>query len=248
MSRTFDGTDDNLEIASAVINAFPTTFAARFNSTSATTQQAIMVIENGDTGDNWWILEAAGHVGGDPVRAQCHGTPGGAEVFATTSSGYSTSTWHHACGVFASASSWAAYIDGGSVGTNATSRDPSGTGSRTQIGAFRVGGSYFSPFTGQIAEAAIWNVALTAAEVLSLSKGVCPLLVRPNNVVAYWPIVGRVSTERERVGNFHLTVTGATQSAHPPKVFYPDGAYMAAPVVAAPAGGNRRRRMLVGSV
>ena len=41
---------------------------------------------------------------------------------------------------------------------------------------------------GRIAEAAIWNVALTDSEVQALASGVSPLRVRPESLQAYWPL------------------------------------------------------------
>ncbi len=44
-------------------------------------------------------------------------------------------------------------------------------------------------FDGRIAEVAIWDVILTADEAAILSKGYSPLFVRPQNLVAYWPLI-----------------------------------------------------------
>jgi hypothetical protein len=44
-------------------------------------------------------------------------------------------------------------------------------------------------FSGDIAEVGIWNIDLTAAEVASLAKGVSPALIRPQNHVAYLPLI-----------------------------------------------------------
>lgn len=106
----------------------------------------------------------------------------------------SASEWHHACGVWTSASSRAAFIDGGNKGTNATSTTPSGIVS-TAIGqaSFNAGGS--------IADVAIWNVALSDAEVLALARGMSPMLVRPSALVAYWPLSNIASQGLNRARN-----------------------------------------------
>jgi len=115
--------------------------------------------------------------------------------------------------VGASATDRAVYIDGGSKGTNATSNTPSGLAS-TRLGKDHDNNNALD---GRIGEGAIWNVALTDAEVARLAKGIHPFKVRPANIVAYWPLWGRNSPEPDCVGGFNLTVTGATQAAHPPK-------------------------------
>ncbi len=47
-------------------------------------------------------------------------------------------------------------------------------------------GSYMSDSS---VEEANWNVALTDAEVAALASGVSPLLVRPENLVRYRPLI-----------------------------------------------------------
>lgn len=70
---------------------------------------------------------------------------------------------------------------------------------------------------GRVAEAAIWNVALTASEVAALAKGVSPLQIRPASLQAYWPLIGRQSPEPDWVGGFNLTLTNApANAAHVP--------------------------------
>jgi len=45
-------------------------------------------------------------------------------------------------------------------------------------------------FNGGMCEVAIWNVLLTDAEHRALRRGVSPLVVRPLNLVGYWPFWG----------------------------------------------------------
>jgi hypothetical protein len=74
---------------------------------------------------------------------------------------------------------------------------------------------------GQIAEAAVWNVALSAAEIASLSKGFSPLLIRPASLVAYWPLIGRHDPEIDPVGRFDMTLTANPTTAAHPRVILP---------------------------
>jgi hypothetical protein len=65
-------------------------------------------------------------------------------------------------------------------------------------------------FDGQIAEVAIWNVALTAAEIAALARGVRPFSIRRGNLKGYWPLLGTGSPERDYSGNGQsLTVVGS---------------------------------------
>lgn len=216
MARLFDDASSQyLEVASALGAVQPLSMACWFNSDDTAANQTLISI--GTNGGNArWQMTALGATGGDPVQALSTNSGGTANA-AVTTSGFSANTWHHGCAVFASDTSRTAYIDGGNSATATTSITVSGTDT-TRIGARGTTvGVYMS---GMIAEAAIWSVALTADDVLSLSKAVSPLLVRPEGLIAYWPLIGKFSTEIDIVGGAGLTVSGATAAAHP-RMFYP---------------------------
>ncbi len=68
-------------------------------------------------------------------------------------------------------------------------------------------------FLGRLSEVGIWNVALTAAEVASLAKGMTCDKVRPQNLVFYAPLVRDLIDAKGG-----LTITnnnGATVANHP---------------------------------
>lgn len=211
MARLFDDAAlDRLEINSAVLTGTPLTMACWFNSDSLTLTQCLMFLGDKDVTNQYFQLQAAGAIAGDPVAALVEsGTTGQ----AISSTGYSANTWHHASAVFTSATSRTARIDGGSAGSNTANTTPTGL-DRTGIG--RRGSSSAGLYmSGLIAEAAIWNVALTAAEIGVLADGFCPLFVRPSALQAYWPLVGRYSPEISVFkGGFDLTVTGAVAGDH----------------------------------
>lgn len=77
-------------------------------------------------------------------------------------------------------------------------------------------------WVGSLAEIALWNVYLTAAEQATLSRGFSPLFVRPSALVFYAPLIGRNSPETDLRGGLTGTVTGATTGAHP-RIIYPYG-------------------------
>ena len=218
MARLFDDASSQyLEHAAAALAGVPITMACWFQSDDATVSQGLMSIGRADVDDNFFELQAAGTVAGDPIRAHTESTSGAG--VADTSSGYSVDTWHHACAVFAAVDDRRAYIDGGSKGTGATSVTPASL-AITDVGraARSVNNRYTS---GRIAEAAVWNVALDDSEVAALAKGFSPLLIRPQSLVAYWPLFGNDASELDRwKSRFDLTVTGATKAAHP-RMFYP---------------------------
>ena len=213
MSRLFnDAALDRLEVATPVVTAHPLSMGCWFNSDDAAVTQNLMGILDTAGNNNWWRLLAAGATAGDPVQAASKDSAT-VQSAGSTSTGYTAGVWHHALAVFASATSRAAYIDGGSKGTNAVSRSPAGL-DVTVIG--RQGSLTPTQYvSGLIAEAAIWDTELSDADALILARGYSPLLVRPENLVAYWPLIGRTSPEIDVVGRFELTVTGAVVAAHP---------------------------------
>jgi hypothetical protein len=75
-----------------------------------------------------------------------------------------------------------------------------------------------------MAEIALWSADLTDDEHTALSKGVSPTLIRPQSLVAYWPLFANDATEIDRwKSGFDLTVIGATKAAQP-RMYYPSGA------------------------
>lgn len=202
--------------ASVPITAPPLTISAWMHSTSLTVNQTVLQIQDKDVESHGFTLQALGAFGGDPVRfAALDGGSGAAD----TSISYTINTWHHVCGIETSSTSRAAFIDGGNKGTDTDSITPAGLDS-VSIG--RRGDSTPGPyFDGYIAEVAIWNASLSDPEVAILALGYSPLLIRPQNLVAYWPLIGRTSPEIDIVGGFDLTLfSSPTTIAHPP-MFYP---------------------------
>lgn len=224
VARDCTGSDDYLSNGAAVATAVPITMACWFNSDSATAAQVLMCL---GASDNRFTLAAMGSVAGDPVRVTS--VTGGTAVTADTTTGYTAGTWHHGCAVFASTTSRTAYIDGGSSASNTDLNVPLLV-DKTHLG---VNNLITGDTDGRIAEAAIWDVALTAAEVATLAKGYSPLFVRPSSLLAYWPLIGNQSPEIDWVGGFDLTITGTVDKAAHPRIIYPRTFKTGAPAAAA---------------
>lgn len=216
----------------APVTAAPFTMAIWGRSDDATVDQDAIWIGDKDVADNFWTLRFQGAVAGDPLRFTVNSAAGGTSADTTT--GYTANTWHHACAVEASATSHTIYIDGGSSAASTTSRSPAGA-DRINIGR-RGDSTPTNYFSGDLAEAAVWNVALSAGDVALLAKAVSPFLVRPEALVFYCPIVGNYSPEIDQLGGLDMTVTGATKSAHP-RVFYPSIMYAGIQAGPPAAGG-----------
>jgi len=219
--------------SAGLVSADPITLACWGRSDDSTNGQDAVQIGDSTTGRGW-RLNFGGATAGDPIRAIATDNTG-TNAIAVTSTGYSVNTWHHACAVFTSTSSRDAYIDGGSVGNNATALGTMMSPNRTDIGRAVNASSYFS---GRLAEVAIWNVALTANEVLALARGVSPLRVRPASLISYVPIWGLHSAEIDmKNSGATWTVTGATLANHAPVRPFSRIALATAPVIEVAAAG-----------
>lgn len=135
---------------------------------------------------------------------------------ATTTVAPSVNTWFHVCGVARDVDDREVYINAGNSGTSSVDNQPNAA-TDIEIGSLFGGNSSIS---GMVAEAAIWNVALTAAEVAVLATGVTPLAVRPQSLVAYWPLINE--DDDDPVGGYDMTpVNSPTWAAHPRVRYFP---------------------------
>ena len=125
--------------------------------------------------------------------------------------------WSHGAAVFASGSSRRAYLNGvqgneATVSLSPNARDAFGIACTTR--ASSVGAGIYA----DIAEAAVWDVALTHAEIQRLALGFSPLLVRPDALCIYVPLVR--DEDRDIVGGLELTPTNSPTVVEHPRVIY----------------------------
>lgn len=221
MARSNTGSTSNYMLnGSAALTGLPITMACWANLANLTHTANLVAIIDESAGANYFSLLADGNneYGGTDNAVVCDVGTG---IFAKSTGTYTASAWHHFAATSSGMASRFAWLNGTAGPESTSTRSPSGW-NRTGIGAFRVGSSTFSPINGSIAEVGIWNVVLTAAEMAMLADGYAPCLVRPDALVAHWPLIGRMaSPEQDRWGNFHMTITGTmAQASHPPNIKY----------------------------
>lgn len=191
------------------------TMACWFYAPDVTGNNFLMSVADVSVGNRNHYLGALGAVAGDPVRA--FSNDGTANGSADTSTSYSANTWHLAVGVWNGAASRTAYLDGGGKVTNTTSVSPTGLDT-VGIGALYDNIPNYSPDI-IIAEPAIWDIALSDAEVAELAVSVSPLMVRPDGLV-FHPSLRRNITDD--VGGLVLSIAGTpVVSEHPGNIIYP---------------------------
>lgn len=148
----------------------------------------------------------------DPVAAAADGT----------TAQYSTGQWHHVCCVFTSNTSRKVYLDGANATTNTTS-----VTFDASLGNFTIGVRWTTTrtlyFVGYIAEACLWDIAISDADATELALGRYPNELNTGDVVAYWPLV---SDANDAVHSWDLNDGGGTTPAvdgkHP--TMHSDGA------------------------
>lgn len=170
---------------------------------------------------------------GGPNLIACNSKVAGSAAISTSGT-YSDGVWTHAGGVWASTTSRTAYFNGVAGTTNTTSKSP--TIDRFRIGARASSTDGNTGCQAGVAECAIWNVALTTAEMEALAEGYSPLFIRPESLINYWPLVRDLT---DSVGGLTLSQTGTNVDVYPhTRVMYPSRKFVSAFTPAAGGGGS----------
>lgn len=245
MAYTFDGTGDILRNTSAVISGHPMTFACWVKGTPSGSFHQLVGIDDNMFNTALYSLylvdDGMGNISVNAVEAESTGADE-----ATSSSTYTDSGWHHACGIIASDSDRRAFLDGGNKGTNTNMVLAAAMPERTTIGGADFSGMISHEHTGEIAEVGIWDVALTDAEVASLGAGISPLSIRPASLVMYLPLIRELV---EPVGAASFSAVGdAAVADHYPNMYYPRriNAFPGVAPVGGGGGGSSTNLLLLG--
>ena len=213
MAYEFNGTNQYLTTAAAPVAVVPLTMACWFNSKSIAANQRLVGLYSTAGARPYWDISARGADAGDPIGLTVFDAVSAVQATVSTT-GYSANTWHHACGVFTSATSRTIYLDAGSSATGTTNIVPNQTINASRIGVFIDSRGILSQYlNGSIAEVGIWSAALTAAEVASLAKGMTCDKIRPQSLVFYAPLIRDLIDAKD--GRAITNNNGATVANHP---------------------------------
>lgn len=204
-----------ISAASSPVQDDAMTFACWFYT--ADTTSTMNLINVGDSASNFrgWRLQCGGGTAGRLEAAKYNAGSGAAR--ATSTVGYTASTWQHAVSVFSASNSRAVWLNNSEY-TNATSRTTdAATYNRIGLGA-RLGSSAQEYFDGRIAVPAIWNIALDADDIGALYAGKHPLTIRRSNLVFFTEFIGVRTTEIDEIGGLTLTHTNTPSSAAHPRL------------------------------
>lgn len=234
MARDFDGSTGYLSLADGdPLSLGIWTVSAWVNLDVVDTEAAIITHEY-DGSDQMPMVLAMGAGGAEGAlnRWFVGYWTGSAWRTASDSITAPTGSWVHLGGVYEGGTGTAAiklYRDGAlaASATPATANVASAAGKDLYIARSwhnpGLGGASF--INGRIAEVGVWNVALSAAEVASLSKRYSPRLIRPQSLVSHWPLMGNASPEPDAWKHkYDLTLNGTGPKGDHPPIIVPSPA------------------------
>jgi len=213
MSRSFARVSEQyLEVTNTPVTSAPFTMSIWFNVVDLDQENFIFSIADKDVSNNYWYIYT--HTSGDLRFIAYDATT---IAYCDTSTTFSPGTWNHACAIEAASNDRTIYLNAGGPENNTQDTSPANA-DRITIGTSA--DSSEAGFTnGLLAEAAIYNVALTLSEITSLSKGISPLAIRPGNLVFYCPLIR--DNDQDVIGGLSLTaINSPTIGTHPP-IRYP---------------------------
>jgi hypothetical protein len=201
-----------LSTASAPATGTPMTIASWGKTSTPLTQASVSVGDNSSTQRNqlqWGVGPSA-----NTPRAVAIGATATDIVIGTSNSW--NGQWNHCCGLFTSATSRSLFFNGVSENTGTTNIGSQNAATNVTIGARIQNSAAGAYFDGDLADVGIWNVALTAAEIASLAKGMACDKVRPQSLVFYAPLARNLIDVR---GGRTITNNNTATVANHPRIY-----------------------------
>ncbi|MDZ4659296.1 MAG: LamG-like jellyroll fold domain-containing protein [Bythopirellula sp.] len=151
-----------IDLGALGITAYPFTLAGWFRVPNVNNLVTLMGIGNSTTGSYHRLI----------FLGQSTKSAGAVSSITSTATASSTTAmtpgqWHHVVGVFEAANLRRVYLDGGNVGTSSQNRVFDGA-NQYSLGSL-------SSDAVEVAEAAVFKVALTAGQIAMLAAGMSPL-------------------------------------------------------------------------
>ncbi len=214
MAYNFNGTSQRLNTASTPVNAPAFSMACWFKPSTLSGGRVPLSICNtsGNSTTSRYNLSIRGN-----TLFAIQVSNAAAALTSTDTISPNVNAWNHGCGVFTSTASRTVYLNGANAVTQSSTNAPNTADiNAVYIGTQLTSNSFVNYFEGDIAEVGIWNVALTAAEVASLAKGMTCDKIRPQNLVFYAPLVRNLQDAK---GGLTITNNGGAIAATHPRVY-----------------------------
>lgn len=225
MSFLFNGTTDRLDVGNMIdpnASAMTMSIWVFIVNMPATDSNDIVVQQLDGTGTGRTLLFPQDTAGAVSVRSFI----GGTTVAGSTNFVSRTNEWIHCGMTTATGGSGTArvWLDGADDGSATV--DPEASNGDMRLAANKSG---VASFDGRMAEFAVWNRELSAAEMAGLGAGFSPLFY-PANLLSYTPFI-RQSVER--IQALTITLTGTSVATHAPIIYPAPSQIITAPAAAA---------------
>jgi hypothetical protein len=194
------------------VSTYPFSISAWYKPTVTLQDKAIFCLANGSSRHLLYQNQA---------KVAMFSGVGATTGQSVTSGGLTAGTLSHIGGIVSAANIRSTIIDGLANGFDLTNVVTTSM-VQTYLGAYYNSGLVAGFYgNGDISEVGIWDVELNADEWASLGAGCSPLLVRPQNLKAYWPLLGRATHEEDWVGTYLLTNTNSATVVDHTRIIYP---------------------------
>lgn len=179
------------------------------------TNQALSIYDSADT---YLFGFAWHHTTVSSRQAVFHRSGATGAAFAKCTTSLAANTWYSIGGSYASGN-LRVWLEGvNETTTTSVAAFPGAANVNINAFANSIPNNYDSSW---IMEYAVWNVELSTTEYGMLALGVCPLLIRPANLVTYWPMVNATTPWFGPA-----TAVAGTINVQPhDRIFYPTGMY-----------------------
>lgn len=206
MSIVFNGSSQYISTNSGVITAYPGTVFIWGKPTALAVAYYVFDISNNTSATlNAHRLRFAGD-SSNTIRLTVG--DGSTNAAGSTLTSYSAGVWSRATEVLTSATSRDPYLNNGGSSNNSNNITPTGL-SKTYIGVLNLNLALSGFFSGELAYAAIWSVALGAVDRARLEAGESPFNVQRANLRTFVRMDSADSGVEDLTKNFTWTATGS---------------------------------------
>lgn len=204
-----------LHVANRIYSAMPFSVSCLYYSNRTTNPSNEIPLCFVDTGTNAKYDFRLTH---DAATLYAYQQYNGGTYDAGTAASIVLKQWCQIGARWTSTTSRNAILRGGVGSTNTGSvTDPTSFLDRFCIGELY---NAYGRLTGFVAEVGIWSIALSASDFAALSAGWIPPLIRPDALLAYYPLLADYRDYWK--SGYHLSSSGSpTIVAHPPGLIYP---------------------------
>lgn len=197
MSKLFNSSaNPHFRVDSAPISGYPATLAIWMRKSSNALRGAFCINDTAGTSRFYLGLSSGGGAIAS-VTSSSNSTSGATGATVTPND-----QWYHVAGVYVAEASRIVYLNGVSDGTSTTTRPVSGF-NRLTFGCLFTGTSESSRWIGELADAVVYNRALSAAEVAQLYRW-GPMSL-PRTGLVFWSRMTESGDLRDLVGGRVLT-------------------------------------------